>query len=123
MDRAIVLVVEDNGATRRLVRAALAEEDWTIVEAEDGWSAIELAGRWRPDLVLQDLFLPDLDGLDLLEHLRSLPATANVPILAYSGWTSKLEEARRAGIGFTDFLAKPVEPTRLCATLRSYLGA
>jgi two-component system KDP operon response regulator KdpE len=122
VDNPIVLIVDDNEMTRRLVRAALAGEGWTILEAADGWTALDVASRQRPDLVLQDLFLPDFDGLALLDRLRALPGTADLPVVAYSGWLSRLDELRRSRVGFTDYLPKPVELSRLCETVRSHLS-
>lgn len=117
-----ILVVEDNPITRKSVRAALQAEGYRVVEAEDGRSAVAKMKADAPDLVLLDLLLPDIHGADLIVRLRALPGGADVPILAFSGFVSKMEEARIAGAGFTDFLLKPIEPSRLVRTVANFLA-
>ncbi|MBA3502505.1 MAG: response regulator, partial [Deltaproteobacteria bacterium] len=96
-------------------------EGFDVVEASSGVEALAAVARKQPDLVLQDLLLPDMDGFDLIGQLRALPEMASVPIVAFSGFLSRLEAGRAAGVGFTDFLAKPVEPSRLLQLVLTYL--
>ena len=119
---ALIMVVEDNPITRKSVRLALTAEGYRVAEAEDGQTALTQMHKQAPDLVLLDLLLPDIHGADLIFQLRALPGGADIPILAFSGFVSKMEEARIAGAGFTDFLLKPVEPSRLVATVASFLA-
>jgi PAS domain S-box-containing protein len=121
MSPATILVVEDNPITRKLVRVALAGDGYTVLEAGDGRTALDLLARHVPDLVLQDLILPDVDGFDLIQELRARPEGAAVPVLAVSGFLSRVEQARSLAVGFTDYLFKPVEPAHLLATVRAYL--
>ena len=123
MARPTILVVEDNDITRKLVRVTLVGEGYTVLEAPDGRTAIELTRTRSPDLILQDLLLPDIDGFDLLLELRALPDSAAIPIVAFSGFLSRLESARALSLGFTDFLSKPVAPSHLLETIRPYLAA
>ena len=116
-----VLLVEDNPITRKLVRFALQQADIDLVEAVDGTTAIELAQRQRPDLILQDLVLPDMDGFRLVTAFRALPELRTVPVLAFSGLISQPDEKRIAGAGFTDFVTKPVEPSKLVRMIRAHL--
>lgn len=117
-----VLVVEDNPITRKSVRLALHVEGYRVAEAGDGSTALELMRIDMPDLVLLDLLLPDIHGVDLLAQMRALPGGLDIPILAFSGFVSKMEEARVAGAGFTDFLMKPVQPSCLVRTLANFLA-
>jgi len=121
MSRPRVLLVEDNPITRKLVRFALQQEDIELTEAVDGKSALAMADARRPDLVLQDLLLPDMDGFELAAALRRVPRLRGVPILAFSGLLSQLDEKRIAGAGFTDFVTKPVEPSKLVRLIRAHL--
>ena len=121
MSRPKVLVVEDNPITRKLVRFALQQEEIDLAEAADAKSAIEMATARRPDLILQDLLLPDMDGFELAAALRDLPQLQGVPILAFSGLLSQLDEKRIAGAGFTDFVTKPIEPSKLVRLIRAHL--
>jgi PAS domain S-box-containing protein len=116
-----VLIVEDNPITRKLVRVTLASEGYTVVEAGDGRTALEWIQRDTPNLVLQDLVLPDMDGFDLLQQIRASSKGAAIPVLAISGFFSKMEQARGLRVGFTDYLFKPVEAAQLLRTVRVYL--
>jgi PAS domain S-box-containing protein len=115
-------VVEDNPITRKMVRVTLEAAGFVVLEAPDGKTALELAARERPILVLQDLLLPDTDGFDLVVQLRTLPAMRDIPILAFTGFLSRVEESRLSAVGFTDMLLKPVEPSRLVHVVRSHLA-
>src|SRR5260221_8022156 len=104
-----------------MLRLALVTEGYAVVEAADAREALAAAGNTLPDLILQDLILPDMDGLELLRRLRALPGGAELPILALSGFLSRLEEAHTDRDGFTALLVKPIEPSRLIDAIRVYL--
>ena len=116
-----ILVIEDNSITRKVVRIALASAGYAVLEAEDGRSALQHMANQIPDLILQDLVLPDGDGLQLLDRLRRLPGGRTVPILAFSSSVVELEEAHRYPGGFTGYIRKPVEPKLLVSAIAAYL--
>ena len=116
-----IMVVDDNAATRRMVRTALARNGHDVIEAADGRSARELMRRERPRVVLQDLMLPDTDGFQLVGELRELGPEAS--ILAFSGFVSKLDEARISRVGFDDIIPKPIAPSRLVPLIEAHLPA
>ena len=116
-----ILVVEDNPTTRKMLRVALQIEGYRVLEAPDGRAALVAFAADRPDLVLQDLILPDMDGLELVRQLRASPGGVDVPILALSGFVGRLEDGRTAQAGFTGILVKPIEPGRLMDALGAYL--
>ncbi|MGZ5258996.1 MAG: response regulator [Burkholderiales bacterium] len=116
-----ILVIEDNPTARKMLCLALATEGYGVVEAADARAALAVADRTLPDLVLQDLILPDMDGLELLRRLRALPGGTELPILALSGFLSRLEEVQTDRQGFTALLVKPIEPSRLTEAIRVYL--
>src|SRR6185295_12322985 len=116
-----VLLVEDNPTTRKLVRHALVQKGYLVSEAPDGRGAIDLMERSAPDIVIQDLLLPDMDGFELLGRLRSQPRGQEIPILAFSGLLAKDDEARISAAGFDDFIVKPIDPTRLLRLVRAHL--
>lgn len=118
---ATILVVDDNTVTRKLVRFALEKNGYVVIDAADAQSALEVVAECAVDLVLQDLVLPDLDGFELAAQLRQAFGHDRVPIIAFSGFASKLEVARVDAAGFDDMLLKPVEPSRLLGTIRRYL--
>jgi PAS domain S-box-containing protein len=115
-----ILLVEDNPTTRKLVRFTLERRGYSVLEAPDGRSAIALMAQ-KPDLVLQDIILPDMDGFALVSALRAVPGALDTPILAFSGYVSKLEEARISSVGFDDVITKPIEPTQLLAIIEARL--
>ncbi len=122
MSAPIVLVVEDNPITRKMLRFALESEGYAVREAADGQTALRMAEQERPDLVLQDYVLPDMDGLQLMQSLRALPAGAEIPLVVVTGMVSRLEELREYAGPRTNFLPKPVEPSRLLDVVRAHLS-
>jgi PAS domain S-box-containing protein len=115
-----ILLVEDNPLTRKMMRLTLEGEGFSVLEAEDGKTALELIGA-GPALVVQDLMLPDMDGLELLARLRSRPASASLPVLVVSGLVSRRSEIEARRDQITEFLSKPVEPEQLIAAVRAFL--
>jgi diguanylate cyclase (GGDEF)-like protein len=118
-----VLVVEDNPISRKLTRVALETDGFSVAEAEDGRSAIASVTRDLPDLILQDILLPDIDGYDLVGRLHRLPGAESIPILALTGLIPKGDEAKLPEANFADYLFKPVEPSFLVSTVRAHLAA
>lgn len=118
-----VMLVEDNPITRKLVRVGMQHAQIDLGEAGDGATALELIKQRRPDLILMDLLLPDVDGFLLVQRLREMPELRTVPILAFSGLLSQLDEKRVAESGFTDFVTKPIEPLKLVRIVRAHLPA
>ena len=119
---ATILVVEDNPVTRKMVRIALATEGYHVLEADTGARAIEYATAHMPDLILQDIVLPDVSGFDLVAQLRRLPGAERVAIIAFTGFLSAVEEGLIAAAGFDDVLVKPAEPSRILQVLRTHLS-
>jgi two-component system, chemotaxis family, chemotaxis protein CheY len=113
-----ILVVEDNAITRQIIRLSLSAQGYSIVEAEDGATAISKMAEYQPDLVIQDLALPDMDGLTLAQTLRGLPGREDVPIVAFSAFVDRLEEARATEALFKAFVPKPIEPSKLVALVK-----
>ena len=87
-----ILHIEDNEFNRKIVRDLLARTSYRLVEAEDGESGVATALRERPDLMLVDIQLPRLSGLEVTRRLRSEPATANVPIIIITSFASTFQK-------------------------------
>ena len=117
----LVLVVEDNPLTRQMVRLTLESDGLTVIEAGDARSAIAAIGDQPVALVVQDLWLPDMDGFDLITKLRAVPIGTEIPILAFTGTLSRFNEARVSAAGFDDVVSKPVDPARLLHQVRTHL--
>lgn len=114
-----VLVIEDNPVTRKMVRAALTRDGFQVEESGSAQAAIQTAMKTQPDLILQDLVLPDMSGFELLGRLRAQPGWTDKPIVALTGLT---DQEHLRGAGFTDVLVKPVEPSRLVRAVRAHLS-
>src|SRR5581483_9213598 len=116
-----ILVVEDNLITQKLMVVSLRSEAYRVIGAPDGKTALAQVSSEKADLILQDLILPDMDGIELAKRIRALPEGRDVPIMALSGLASKLEQAESASVGFARLLFKPVEMPKLVAEIRSVL--
>ncbi len=118
-----ILVVEDNPITRKMMRVALESGGYDVVEAGDGRSAQAAAAARRPDLVVLDYVLPDTDGVRLIADLRREAGRPELPALLVTGMVSRLSELRTKGGELTQFLPKPIEPSRLLEVVRTFLVA
>jgi DNA-binding response OmpR family regulator len=114
--KARVLVVDDEPPLRELMVLALGD-GFECIEAGDGASALELLRSESPDLVVLDVMLPDISGLDVLRELRGDPALRATPVVVVSAWQSKPDVDRAFEAGADRFLAKPfpVDDLRLTA--------
>jgi signal transduction histidine kinase len=119
--RRTLLVVDDVHANRALLRDLLGALDFRIVEADSGAAALRQARFALPDLVLMDMVMPDMDGIETLRRLRAEPDTARTPVLIVSA-SSTPEEGRRAlDAGANAFLSKPVDEQELLAEIGAQL--
>lgn len=117
-----VLVVEDDPASRRLIRAILGASGVRLCEAEDLGTARALLAEALPDLVLLDMRLRDGDGLQLVRELRADPRTRTLPIVAVTAQALKGDEQRILAAGCDHYLAKPIRTHELRALVEQYLG-
>lgn len=116
-----ILLVEDNPLTIKLVKLTLETDGYQVVFCESGNEALLKLENFKPDLILQDIRLPDIDGFVLIKQIRSLIKCENIPIIAFSGSNSLLDENKIKESGFTDFLLKPVEPSVLLKCIKRLL--
>jgi CheY-like chemotaxis protein len=123
VNRASILVVEDNPTARKMFRVTLEAEGYRVLEACDGRAALEHLHRELPGLVLQDLVLPDHDGIELARAIRALPGCVELPLIVMSGFPRLLDRTRTETTWFDASLIKPVPPSVLVDLVRSYLPA
>ncbi len=111
-----VLVVEDSGMTRRVVRITLEREGFVVLEADCGARALEIARQKQVDVVLLDLMLPDVHGFDLALGIRAVQPAAS--LVAFSALVHEIDPERFAAVQFDDVVAKPVDPATLIRAIR-----
>ncbi|MGH7367822.1 MAG: response regulator [Candidatus Rokuibacteriota bacterium] len=117
-----VLYVEDNEYNRKIVRQLLTRTSYRLREAADGESALGMVREERPDLILMDVQLPKMSGLDVTRALRGDPATADVPIIVVTSFALSGDEQRAMAAGASAYIAKPYSPRELLALINTYLA-
>lgn len=117
-----LLLVEDNEDNRIIYSTVLRHAGYNVVEAFDGTQAIELARSVLPDLILMDISIPGVNGWEATRILRHDPATSTIPIIALTAHALADDRARATEVGFTAYLAKPIEPRAVLAEVRRWLG-
>lgn len=116
-----ILVVEDTQDTRELIRVMLELEGYRVLEAENGLDGLEMARRNRPDAIVMDMSLPQMDGYKATKRIRQEPGLTTVPIIACTAHNRWEWHGKAIAAGCTDFLTKPLNPKSLMATLARYL--
>jgi two-component system, cell cycle response regulator DivK len=108
-DRALVLIIEDNERNRKLARDILNHAGFETLEAGTAEDGLALAAARSPGIVLMDVQLPDIDGLQALQRLRSDPATAGIPVIAVTAFAMKADRERFLAAGFDHYVEKPLD--------------
>lgn len=116
-----ILYVEDNEVNRRLVQDLLSPTTYRLIEATDGESGMAMALQERPDLILMDVQLPKVSGIEATRTLRGEPATANTPIIAITSFALAGDEEKAMAAGATAYMAKPYSPRDLLGLIRRLL--
>ena len=120
--RHTILVADDEGILRALVRETLSSVGYAVLEAADGDEAIELARSARPDLIVLDLMMPSRSGLEVLRELRADPELAATPVVMLTARTRAADREAAAAAGANRFLAKPFSPGELVRVVADVLG-
>ena len=115
-----VLIVEDNEKNTKLFRDVLSAKGYRTLEATSGEQAIELAVEHAPDLVLMDVRLPGIDGVEALRQLRSNERTSSIPVLAVTAQAMRGDRERFLAAGFDGYMPKPIDITELVDTVSEH---
>ena len=121
MNAKTILYVEDNELNRKIVRDLLKRTAYRLIEAHDGEAGVAMALEQRPDLVLMDIQLPKISGMDAIRRLRAEPITAATPIIAITSFALSGDEQKAKDAGATAYLAKPYSPFDLLSLIRKLL--
>jgi two-component system, cell cycle response regulator DivK len=119
MNPKTILYVEDNELNRKMVRDLLRRTSYRLIEAVDGESGIATALERRPDLILMDVQLPKVSGIEALRTLRSAPETADTPIIAITSFALSGDQQKAKDAGASAYLAKPYSPFALLELIRT----
>jgi two-component system, cell cycle response regulator DivK len=117
-----ILCIEDNPQNMRLVRKILTVAGYQVIEAIDGFSGIELAQREQPRLILMDVNLPDIDGLEATSLLRKNPQFATTPIIALTANAMHGDRERCLEAGCNGYIPKPITKTELLNTVAHFMA-
>jgi two-component system cell cycle response regulator DivK len=115
-----ILVVEDNEKNMKLFRDILLATGYRTLEATTGLEAVDMATEHTPDLVLMDIQMPDLDGVQALRRLRADPRTEAIPVLALTAQAMRGDRERFLAEGFDGYLSKPVDVRELLGAVRQH---
>ncbi|HET8917312.1 MAG TPA: response regulator [Candidatus Binatia bacterium] len=116
-----VLYVEDNEYNLKIVRQLLGRTSYRLIEAVDGQLGVETALRELPDLILMDIQLPKLSGLDATRRLRADPKTAAIPIIVITSFALSGDDLKAKDAGASAYLAKPYSPRELLQMIRKFV--
>jgi CheY-like chemotaxis protein len=117
-----ILYIEDNFQNRRLVKRLLTKKGYEIIEAEDGLQGIAIAAREKPDLILMDINLPGIDGMEATSRLKSSRDLSHIPIVAVTAQAMRGDRERIMAAGCDDYLQKPIDNDQLVNTVRKFIG-
>jgi len=116
-----ILYIEDNEMNRKIVRDLLKRTKYTLVEAHDGEAGVAKALEIRPDLILMDIQLPKMSGMEATRRLRADATIANTPIIAITSFALSGDDQKAKEAGATAYLAKPYSPFDLLTLIRKLL--
>ncbi len=116
MANELILIVEDNAQNRKLARDLLQVHGYRTIEAETGEDGVALATERAPDLVVMDIHLPGISGIDALAKIRAAPATRAIPVIAFTASVMPQDRNDIIAAGFDAFVSKPIN-------LEAFLGA
>ena len=118
----LILIVEDNEKNRKLERDILQFHGYRTMEADTAEEGIGLAQATPPALILMDIQLPGMNGIEALQHLRGDPRTRAIPVIAVTASAMTHDRQKIMAAGFDGYLAKPIEVTQFVATVRNTVG-
>ena len=122
MSKALILIVEDNEKNRRLLRDVLQANGYRTLESETAEEGIEMARQSNPGLVLMDIQLPGINGIEAREQLRDDPQTRHIPVVAVTASAMQHDQTRIEQAGFDAFHYKPIRIKEILATVQDLLA-
>ena len=121
MANELILIVEDNDKNMKLARDVLQVKGYRTLEAESAEAGLPLAAAQKPDLVLMDIHLPGMNGIDALKQLRASPETNRIPVLAFTASVMPQDRKEIMSAGFDGFVSKPINLKEFIASIAQAL--
>jgi two-component system cell cycle response regulator DivK len=121
MAREKILLVEDNEVNRRLAVFLLRSQDYQVREAKTAKEAFEILANERMDLIVMDIQLPEIDGLEATTQLKREPATAGIPVIAVTSYAMAGDRDKALAVGCSGYVSKPNDKTIFLAEIRRHL--
>ncbi len=122
MNDAIILVVDDSPTVRKIVQLTLERSGMQVVSASDGLGALAAVGHYRPDIILLDINLPQMDGYHICQILRRKPDHRDTPIIMLSGRDGIFDKVRGKLVGATEYMTKPFDSSELVQVVQRHLS-
>ncbi len=116
-----VLVIEDNEDNMYLIKFILEANNINVIMATTGQDGMETAIREKPDLILMDIQLPDINGLEVTKRIRQSEIGSSIPIMAVSSYAMTGDKQKAMDVGFNDYIEKPIEPETIMDKINKYL--
>ena len=117
-----ILIVEDDTKNMTLFRDLLQVSGYSIIEANDGKQGVELARAKKPDLILMDIQMPEMDGLEATRILKADATTSNIPVIALTSYAMKGDREKMLEAGFDGYLSKPIDIKELLGEVAKYIS-
>ncbi len=116
-----ILVVEDNEDNMRLVGIIFKKHGLEVIEARNGAEGVALAVQEKPDLIIMDIQLPDIDGLEATKRIRASEADSNIPIIALTSYAMPGDREKALAAGCNGYITKPIDVETFMAEIEKYL--
>jgi two-component system cell cycle response regulator DivK len=116
-----ILIVEDNEDNLYLIKFILQQNRYEVIEARDGAAGVKLAIKEKPDLILMDIQLPDINGLEATKLIRSSEINDTIPIIALTSYAMQSDKEKALAAGCTGFIEKPIDPKTTMKKIQQYL--
>ncbi len=117
-----VLVIEDNVDNMEVMRQILEEDGYKVLKAETGQQGLDVALEARPDFILLDIQLPDIDGLEVLQKIRSSEIKDDIPVIAVTSYAMAGDREKIMAAGCNSYIEKPIDPEKVISRIRQILG-
>jgi two-component system, cell cycle response regulator DivK len=117
-----ILLVEDNEVNRRLAGFLLRSQGYQVREATTAMAAFEMVEKDRPDLIVMDIQLPGIDGLEATRKLKEQPATADIPVIAVTSYAMKGDREKALAAGCAGYVTKPIDKNTFIQEVAAHLG-